>query len=163
MSRRNFDGLKPPNPSSFGVRDGLGRKAEVQNPNRVSAKCAIRPKQLQLDLRKKMKATYIWQIATTYRAGRYLFFVNTWPFFYGVFVRFSTRGVQSSKTPQEAFPCQKLFAKKVEKKTIPVVFPLRFFGIAVLAVSLHEELKHTIQIFSKITPEKLKNNPKKAG
>jgi hypothetical protein len=42
MSRRNFDGLKPPNPSSFGVRDGLGRKTEVQNPNRVSAKCAIR-------------------------------------------------------------------------------------------------------------------------
>jgi hypothetical protein len=41
VSRRNFDGLKPPNPSSFGVRGGLGRKAEVQNPNRVSAKCAI--------------------------------------------------------------------------------------------------------------------------
>jgi hypothetical protein len=41
MSRRNFDGLKPPNPSSFGVRGGLGRKAEVQNPNRISAKCAI--------------------------------------------------------------------------------------------------------------------------
>jgi hypothetical protein len=41
VSRRNFDGLKLPNPSAFGVRGGFGRKAEVQNPNQVSAKCAI--------------------------------------------------------------------------------------------------------------------------
>ena len=41
VSRRNFGGLKPPNPSSFGVRGVIGKKAEVQNPNRVSAKCAI--------------------------------------------------------------------------------------------------------------------------
>jgi hypothetical protein len=41
VSRRNFDGLKPPNPSSFGVRGVIGKKAEEKNPNRVSAKCAI--------------------------------------------------------------------------------------------------------------------------
>jgi hypothetical protein len=41
VSRRNFDGLKPPNPSSFRVWGVMGKKEEVQNPNRVSAKCAI--------------------------------------------------------------------------------------------------------------------------
>jgi hypothetical protein len=41
VSRRNFDGMKTPNPRCFGVWGGLGRKAEVQNPNGVSAKCAI--------------------------------------------------------------------------------------------------------------------------
>jgi hypothetical protein len=41
VSRRNFDGMKTPNPSCFGVWGGIGRKAEVQNPNGVSAKCAI--------------------------------------------------------------------------------------------------------------------------
>ena len=33
--------MKTPNPRCFGVWGGIGRKAEVQNPNGVSAKCAI--------------------------------------------------------------------------------------------------------------------------
>jgi hypothetical protein len=33
--------MKTPNPRCFGVLGGIGRKAEVQNPNGVSAKCAI--------------------------------------------------------------------------------------------------------------------------
>jgi hypothetical protein len=41
VSRRNFDGLKTPNPSSFGHRVCLGKKVEAKNPNGVSAKCAI--------------------------------------------------------------------------------------------------------------------------
>jgi hypothetical protein len=49
---------------------------------------------------------------------------------YGVFVRFSTRGVQ--KHPNMLFggsPCQNLLAEKAERKNnfFPVVFPLRFF------------------------------------
>jgi hypothetical protein len=35
--------MKTPNPRCFGVWGGIGRKAEVQNPNGVSAKCAISP------------------------------------------------------------------------------------------------------------------------
>jgi hypothetical protein len=65
-------------------------------------------------------------------------------------VRFSTRGVQ--KHYKKLFgesPCQKLLAEKVEKKKLfPVVFSHRFFFIAFLAVSLHEEPKNTIKIFS---------------
>jgi hypothetical protein len=41
VSRRNFDGLKTPNPSSFGHRVCIGKKVEAKNPNGVSAKCAI--------------------------------------------------------------------------------------------------------------------------
>jgi hypothetical protein len=41
VSRRNFDGLKPQNPSSFGVRGFMGKKIEGKNSNGVSAKCAI--------------------------------------------------------------------------------------------------------------------------
>jgi hypothetical protein len=41
VSRRNFGGLKTPNPSSFGHRVCLGKKVEAKNPNGVSAKCAI--------------------------------------------------------------------------------------------------------------------------
>jgi hypothetical protein len=41
VSRRNFDGLKTPNPSSFGVRGFIGKKVEAKNSNGVSAKCAI--------------------------------------------------------------------------------------------------------------------------
>jgi hypothetical protein len=46
-------------------------------------------------------------------------------FFYGVFVRFSTRGVQ--KHHKKLFgenPCQKLLAEKVEKKNL---FSFRLF------------------------------------
>jgi hypothetical protein len=53
-------------------------------------------------------------------------------------------------------------AKKVEKrKTFPVVFSLRFFSIAFLAVSLHEEPKNTTKTFSKIRLENLKQFQKK--
>jgi hypothetical protein len=38
---RNFDGLKTPNPSSFGDWGVIGKKVEAKNPNGVSAKCEI--------------------------------------------------------------------------------------------------------------------------
>jgi hypothetical protein len=83
----------------------------------------------------------------------------------GVFVRLSTRGVQ--KHHEKLFvgsPCQKLLAETVEKKIFfPVVFSHRFFLIAFLAVSQHEEPKNTIKIFSKIRPENLKKSQKKVG
>jgi hypothetical protein len=86
--------------------------------------------------------------------------------FYGVFVRFSTRGVQ--KHHKKLFgenPCQKLLAEKVEEKKnfFPVVFSHQFFFIVFLAVSLHDEPKTTIKIFSKIRPEISKNLKKKVG
>jgi hypothetical protein len=73
-------------------------------------------------------------------------------FFYGVFVRFSTRGVQ--KHHKKLFgenTCQKLLAEKVEGKKLSYFrrFPSIFF-IAFLAVSLHEEPKNTIKICSQI-------------
>jgi hypothetical protein len=47
-------------------------------------------------------------------------------------------------------PCQALLAKKVErKKSFSLSFFSSIFFIAFLAVSLHEELKNTIQIISK--------------
>jgi hypothetical protein len=78
-------------------------------------------------------------------------------------VRFSTRGVK--KRPKKTFgesPCQKLLAEKVEKKTLFScrLFPSIFCFIAFLAVSLHEEPKNTIKIFSKIGPENLKKSQK---
>jgi hypothetical protein len=81
-------------------------------------------------------------------------------------VRFSTRGVQ--KHHKKCFggsPCQKLLAEKVEgdKKTFFLSsFPFDFF-IAFLAVSLHEELKNIIKIFSKTRPENLKKSQEKVG
>jgi hypothetical protein len=45
----------------------------------------------------------------------------------------------------------------------PVVFSHRFFFIAFLAVSLLDEPKNTINIFSKIRPENLKKISKKVG
>ena len=51
-----------------------------------------------------------------------------------------------------------------EKKTFFLSsFPIDFFLIAFLAVSLHEEPKNTIKIFSKIRPENLKKSQKKVG
>ena len=60
-------------------------------------------------------------------------------------------------------PCQKLLAEKVEKKKTFFLssFPIDFFFIAFLAVSLHEEPKNTIKIFSQIRPENLKKNQKR--
>jgi hypothetical protein len=43
------------------------------------------------------------------------------------------------------------------KNFFPFVFSHRFFFIAFLALSLHEEPKNTIKIFSQIRPENLKN------
>jgi hypothetical protein len=90
---------------------------------------------------------------------------NFFPFIFshGVFVRFSTRGVQ--KHYKKLFgesPCQKLLAEKVEKKNLfHVVFSHRFLFIAFLAVSLQEEPKNTIKIFSKIRPENRKKSQKR--
>jgi hypothetical protein len=83
-----------------------------------------------------------------------------------VFVRFSTRGVQ--KHHKKLFwenLCQKLLAEKVEKKKTFFLssFPIEFFFIAFLAVSLHEVPKNTIKIFPKIRPENLKKSQKKVG
>jgi hypothetical protein len=38
VSRRNFDGMKTPNPRCFGVWVVIGKKVEAKNPNGVSAK-----------------------------------------------------------------------------------------------------------------------------
>jgi hypothetical protein len=78
-------------------------------------------------------------------------------------VRFSTRGVP--KHQKKLFGenlCQKLLAEKVERKKTFFLssFPIVFF-ITFLAVSLHEEPKNTIKIFSKIRLENLKNLQKK--
>jgi hypothetical protein len=37
VSRRTLNGMKPLNPRCFGVRGVIGKKSEVQKPNRVSA------------------------------------------------------------------------------------------------------------------------------
>jgi hypothetical protein len=60
---------------------------------------------------------------------------------------------------------KKLFWPKKLRKTnfFPVVFSHRFFLIAFLAVSLHEEPKNTTQIFPKIRPENRKKSQKKVG
>jgi hypothetical protein len=77
---------------------------------------------------KKMKATYIWQMIN--QVGRYLlFFIFNFNFLWR-FCAFLNKG--SSKTPLKTFwenPCQKLLAKKVERKKnfFPVVFSHRFF------------------------------------
>jgi hypothetical protein len=70
-------------------------------------------------------------------------------FFYGVFVRFSTRGVQKhQKKLLGGNPCQKLLAEKVEIFFFFLLsFPIDFCFIAFLAVSLHEELKNTKNMF----------------
>jgi hypothetical protein len=48
-----------------------------------------------------------------------------------------------------------------EKKTFFLSsFPIEMFFIAFLAVSLHEEPKNAIKIFSKIRPENLKKSQK---
>jgi hypothetical protein len=48
-----------------------------------------------------------------------------------------------------------------KKNFFPVVFSHRFFLIAFLAVSLHEEPKNTINLFSKIRPENRKKSQKR--
>jgi hypothetical protein len=81
---------------------------------------------------------------------------------YGVFVRFSTRGVQEHQTNLfEGSPCQKLLAKTVEGFFFPLPsFPFDFSFNAFLAVSLHEEPKNTTKMFSK-TRHQTSKSPKK--
>jgi hypothetical protein len=89
-------------------------------------------------------------------------------FFYGVFVRFSIRGVQkhhkkfSRKVHVKSFWPKKL---RVEKKLFSCrLFPSTSdFFIAFLAVSLQVEPKNTTEIFSKIRPENLKKSQEEVG
>jgi hypothetical protein len=81
-------------------------------------------------------------------------------------VRFSTREVQKHHTKLFGEnPCQKLLAGKAERKNNFFscrLFPLSFF-IAFLVVSLHEDPKNAIKIFSKIRPKNLKKSHEKVG
>jgi hypothetical protein len=54
-----------------------------------------------------------------------------------------------------------LAEKDEEKNFFSFVFSHRLFFIAFLAVSLHEEPKNTIKIFSKIRPENRKKSQKR--
>jgi hypothetical protein len=83
----------------------------------------------------------------------------------GVFVRFSTRGVQKH---HKNF-LGKIHVKNFWPKKLRKTFFLAFFGrfssgfflSRFLAVSLHEEPKNTIKTFSKIRPENLKKSQKR--
>jgi hypothetical protein len=72
--------------------------------------------------------------------------------FYGVFMRFLTKAVFLKKWGK--------FCKKLRIFFL-VVFSLRFLLIEYLVVSLHEELKNTTDVFSKIRAENLKKPQKK--
>jgi hypothetical protein len=75
-------------------------------------------------------------------------------------VRFSTRGVQKHHK-NFLRKIQKLLAEKVEIFFFSCrLFPSIFVN-AFSAVSLHEEPKNTIKIFSKIRPENLKKSQRK--
>jgi hypothetical protein len=77
---------------------------------------------------------------------------------------FLSKGI--SKTRYKVFgksPCQKLFYKKVEREKTSLLsfYPFDFFKSRFLAVSLHEELKHTTKIRPEIIkPGYLKNKNK---
>jgi hypothetical protein len=70
----------------------------------------------------------------------------------------------SSKTPQNFLGGAhvKIFCQKVEV-FVSVISPLRFCFIAFLAVSLHDELKNAIKVFSKTRTKNLKAPQKKAS
>jgi hypothetical protein len=84
-------------------------------------------------------------------------------FVYGVFVRFSSRGVQK----HHKHFLGEVHVKNFWPKKLRLFFPLPSFPIdflvALSAVSLHEEPKNTIKILSKIRPENLKKSQKKVG
>jgi hypothetical protein len=96
-----------------------------------------------------------------------LFFKITWTFFWWYFCAFFNKQQGELKNTTKAFwksPCRKLFTKKLRGgggDFVPVIFVLRFCFIAFLAVLLHEELKNTIKIFSKMRPGNLKKSQKK--
>jgi predicted Ser/Thr protein kinase len=75
-------------------------------------------------------------------------------------VHLSTWGAQKYPQKIEVNPCQNNLAEKVERKknVFPVVFSHRFFLIAFLTASLHEEPKNTTAILSKLRPENLKKS-----
>jgi hypothetical protein len=107
--------------------------------------------------KKKMKATYIWQMIN--QVGRYLFIFFFFLFFYGVFVRFSTRGVQKHhKKLFGKIHVKNFWPKKLRKKT----FFLSSFPMAFLCVSEQGEFKNSIKNFlgkvhvKKIWPKKLR-------
>jgi hypothetical protein len=58
--------------------------------------------------KKKLKPTYIWQMASKWGRSVPSFFLIFLILFYGVFVRFSTRGVQKHQ--------KQILAEKVERK-----------------------------------------------
>jgi hypothetical protein len=103
--------------------------------------------------KKKMKATYIWQMIN--QVGRYLPFF----FFLMAFLCVSQQGEfkNTIKNFLGKIHVKNFWPKKL-RFFFPFVFSHRFFLIAFLAVSLHEEPKNTIQIFSKIRPENLKKS-----
>ena len=103
--------------------------------------------------------------APTHLRGRF-FFPSSAPCFFvnGIFVRFSTRGVQKHhKQILGEIHVESFLPKKLRKQKCMPFFFLRLFFIAFLAVSLHEEPKNTIKIFPKIRPENLKKSQKKVG
>jgi hypothetical protein len=66
-------------------------------------------------------------MATKWRRYLYYLFIFLGRFLYGVFVRFSTRGVQKHQKALWGKSMSKILAEKVEKKKpFPVVFSLRF-------------------------------------
>jgi hypothetical protein len=70
VSRRNFDGLKTPNPSSFGHRVCLDKKVVGKNPNGVSAKCAIARRPTRASVAPNPNPTSAIPSATTSRKPR---------------------------------------------------------------------------------------------
>jgi hypothetical protein len=86
-------------------------------------------------------------------------------FVYGVFVRFSTRGVKKhQKNVLEKIHVKNFLPKTFCQQLFSCRFPPSIFFLAFLAVSLHEELK-SIKMFSKnqTSQENLKKSQKKVG
>ena len=109
-----------------------------------------------------MKATYIWQMIN--QVGRYLPFILF--FISWRFCAFLNQGEFKNtikiKNVLGKVHVKNFWPKKLRKKNFfPFVFSHRFFLIAFLAVSLHEEPKNTIKIFSQIRPENLKKSQKR--
>jgi hypothetical protein len=95
--------------------------------------------------------------------GRYPLFFLIFKIFYGVFVRFSKRGVKNTiNTNLGKIHVKSFWPKKLRKKPFFLSsLSHRLFLSRFLAVSLHEEPKNTIQMFSKIGPENLKKSQKR--
>jgi hypothetical protein len=132
---------------------------------RTFAFSAAGPQQQGALKKKKMKRGYIWQIAN--KSGMYLsvFFVFV-VLKIMAFLCVSQQGEfkNTIKNLLGKVYVKNFWPKKLRKQNFfPFVFSHRFFFIAFLAVSLHEEPKNTIKIFSKIIPENPKKSQKKVG